>query len=201
MFGWPTLASGRRRRSRSLYGRIVAWSRQPGLYAELGVPDTMDGRLEMILLHMVLVLERLRRDGAASQRLGQQLIETLVRDADDALRQVGLGDDSVRRRIPRLAGALAERARDYGEAFALSDGQDGAGGLARLEAALLDHVFLAHDKAAKVRAAPGARRLARYAQAVRAHLPERSIGELTDSETAFEDWPSLKDTPASSETG
>ena len=69
MLGWLKWNSGRRRTGQQLYERIVAQSRNPSLFEACGVPDTMDGRLEMILLHTVLVLERLR-------------LETEMRDVD-----------------------------------------------------------------------------------------------------------------------
>ena len=51
-----------------LYGRLVAQARRPAFYAALGVPDTPEGRLELIMLHMVLMLRRLGREGEAAHR-------------------------------------------------------------------------------------------------------------------------------------
>jgi cytochrome b pre-mRNA-processing protein 3 len=118
MLGWLWKRSAAGVAAPELYARIVTAARQPELYAECGVPDTMDGRLEMILLYTVLVLERLKQEGPAGQRLGQRLMECLVDDLDDALRQIGLGDDSVAGRVQRLGAALRERAGDYAAAFA-----------------------------------------------------------------------------------
>lgn len=150
MLGWIRGWSARRRTGQQLYERIVAQARAPSLFDRCGVPDTMDGRLEMLLLHTVLGLDRLRAEGADGQRLGQRLIERLIADVDDALRRIGLGDDSVAPRIKRLAGALAERSRDYGLAFHLASG-DGNPEASRpmppldrarpLEAALREHVY------------------------------------------------------------
>lgn len=154
MLGWLKDRTGRRRNGQQLYERIVAQARQHRLYEDCRVPDTMDGRLEMLLLHTVLSLERLRDEGVEGQRLGQLLMERLIADVDDALRQIGIGDDGVAMRIKRLAGAIAERAKDYG--IALRDVADAGtqpsgdpvaqhaphnAARTRLEAALLTHVY------------------------------------------------------------
>lgn len=133
MLGWLRARSASRRSGQQLYEGIVAAARTPALYEDCGVPDTMDGRLEMLLLHTVLVLDRLHGEGPEALRLGQRLMESLVADADDALRQIGLGDDSVAIRIKRLGGALQERARDYRSALASTS--------EALEASLLAHVY------------------------------------------------------------
>lgn len=175
MLGWLKWNSGRRRTGQQLYERIVAQSRNPSLFEACGVPDTMDGRLEMILLHTVLVLERLRREGSAGQRLGQHLMEALVRDMDDALRRIGLGDDSVSARIPRLAGALQERSRDYGE----RSGET-------LQAALLTHVY-GGAELSDAGVAEKARLLAAYAERVRSRLAATPGEGLLAAGVAFPD--------------
>lgn len=133
MLGWLRARSASRRSGQQLYEGIVAAARAPSLYVDCGVPDTMDGRLEMLLLHTVLVLDRLHGEGPDAQRVGQRLMESLVADMDDALRQIGLGDDSVAIRIKRLGGALQERARDYRSALASTS--------EALEMSLLAHVY------------------------------------------------------------
>ena len=177
MLGWLK-ANSTRRSGQQIYERIVAAARAPALYESCGVPDTMDGRLEMLLLHTVLVLDRLRSEGAAGQRVGQRLMESLVADTDDALRQIGLGDDSVTPRMQRLAGALQERARDYGAALSAPAGE--------LEAALLRHVSgapeaapAAHDQLA------AAARLADYARRAKAALAVAMPAALLVGEARF----------------
>lgn len=140
MLDWLKRRAETRRIGPLLYEQIVAQARQPAIYRRCAIPDTMDGRLEMILLHVILVLGRLRREGNAGQRIGQRLMETLVADLDDTLRQIGLGDDSVAHRIPKLAGALEERSRDYGLALSAAPDTASAPTLS-LEAALLAHVY------------------------------------------------------------
>jgi len=187
MLGWLMGRSLRRRTGQQLYERIVAQAREPALYERCGVPDTMDGRLEMVLLHTVLVLDRLQAEGPAAQRLGQHLMERLVAGVDDALRRIGLGDDSVAPRIKRLASALAERARDYRTAL----GQTGPAGTPEdhatdtaLAAAFLEHVLAPGSAAPTSEQQAAAGRLAAYTLRVRsslATLPTQALlsGTLT----------------------
>ncbi|MDX2157878.1 MAG: ubiquinol-cytochrome C chaperone family protein [Hyphomicrobiaceae bacterium] len=144
------------------------------------MPDTMDGRLEMILLHVVLVLDRLKREGPAGQRLGQRLLECLVADLDDALRQIGLGDDSVSGRIQKLAGALRERAQDYGfalDAASRASADDTVATAAQpdmLTASLVEHVYRPASAPAAQVAAVQAAKLGTYVQHCRRALEEIS---------------------------
>jgi cytochrome b pre-mRNA-processing protein 3 len=88
----------------SLYGTIVAQARAKALYQRFGVPDTVNGRLEMILLHVVLLLRRLNEepDGAS---WGQAVFDLFCQDMDDNLREMGVGTSRCRRRC----GASARR--------------------------------------------------------------------------------------------
>ena len=117
MLRWLEQNKARRRTATDLYEKIVAQARSASLYRDHAVPDTMEGRFEMIVLHLVLVLQRLKAEGAPGQRLGQMLMERLIADMDDALRQIGIGDMGVPRRIQKTAAALQERAHSYGEAL------------------------------------------------------------------------------------
>lgn len=185
MFRWLT-GNSRRRTGQQLYERIVAQARRRELYLTCGVPDTMDGRLEMILLHVVLVLERLKRDGAPGQRVGQHLMECLVADVDDALRQIGIGDDGVAGRLPRFGRAIVERARDYGAALAnpavsvarAPGDPASAQPVVSLEDALVEHVYRPADAAAHAAARTSARRMADYARAWRSALDSCPSGSV-----------------------
>ena len=72
----------RHEKARSLYGSIVTQARSRRFYARWGVPDTADGRFEMILLHLVMVLHRLGREGQAGQNLARALTEAFAVDLD-----------------------------------------------------------------------------------------------------------------------
>jgi len=111
----------RHEKARFLYGSIVTQARSRGFYAHWGVPDTADGRFEMIVLHLVMVLHRLGREGQAGQRLAQALTEAFAVDLDDNLREMTVGDLAVPRHVKRAVGALHERHVSYGAALAASD--------------------------------------------------------------------------------
>lgn len=181
MLGWLKGKTELRRTGHQLYERIVAQARQPGLYEACAVPDSMDGRLEMILLHVVLILDRLKPEGPRGQRLGQQVMERMVADMDDALRRIGLGDDSIAGRLPKLGAALAERARDYGAAFETA--ADGPGDA--LENALLAHVYRPSGTVAATLAIPPAMHLAGYVRRARAALAAVPPTVILEGEAAF----------------
>jgi cytochrome b pre-mRNA-processing protein 3 len=117
----------------SLYGVIVAQARVPDFYEEFGVADSVDGRFELIVLHLALVTRRLVRnsEGAA---LANVLIDRFGRDMDDNLREMGVGDLTVPKRMKRMFEALYGRTRSYQGAL------DESGSHA-LEAALGRNVF------------------------------------------------------------
>jgi len=115
------------------YQRIVAQSRQPGFFTACGVPDTLDGRFELICLHAFLYLHRLRREAKAGASLGQQFCEAMFTDFDRSLREIGVGDLSVGREIKRMAEAFYGRVAAYDRAL--------SGNEAELEPALERNLF------------------------------------------------------------
>ena len=96
-----------------LYGLIVTAARQPEFYLSGRVPDTKEGRFAVLVVHLALVLERLRPEGEAGATLGQALIETFVTDIDDNMREIGIGDLSVPRNVKKAAAALENRWNRY----------------------------------------------------------------------------------------
>lgn len=134
-----------RRICNDFYGRIVALSRHPVPYARWGVPDTVEGRFEMLTLCLFLVLERLRRAGPPASDLAQSLVDAFFADLDAAHRQMGVGDLKVPRRMRELAEVFSDRLRAYRVAVE-------AGGRADLSGAIAKH-FGGHDPAAVVKSA------------------------------------------------
>ena len=104
-----------------LYAEMVDRARSRRFFAELGVPDTPEGRFEMIALHVALLLRRLRAEGAAGAALAQALFDLMFADMDAALRELGVGDLGVGRQVKRLAGQFY--ARLAGLDRALGDGR------------------------------------------------------------------------------
>ena len=92
-----------------LYRAVVAAGREPAWYLEGGVPDTIDGRFDMIAALLSLVLLRLERDGDAGRPATVLLAERFVEDMEASLRQIGIGDLLVGKHVTRMMGALGGR--------------------------------------------------------------------------------------------
>lgn len=116
---------------RTLYGAIVRQARQPAFYRICGVPDTPDGRFDMIALHAVLVLRRLRPEGEAGRPLAQALFDQMFADMDENLREMGVGDLSVGKRIKAMARAFYGRLAAYDAAITADDRATAARALER----------------------------------------------------------------------
>ncbi len=97
----------------ALYGAIVAAARQEKFYAQWQVPDTMDGRFDMMTLHVFLVLDRLRGFGLEAEELRQALTDRFFAEMDSALREIGVGDLSVGKKVRKMAEAFFGRATAY----------------------------------------------------------------------------------------
>jgi cytochrome b pre-mRNA-processing protein 3 len=115
------------------YRRIVEQARQPGFFVDLGVPDTVDGRFELIALHAFLYLRRLKRDQPDSGPFAQRFFDTMFTDFDRSLREMGTGDLSVGREVKRMAQAFYGRVEAYERGLA----EEGAA----LEAAVARNLF------------------------------------------------------------
>ena len=136
MFEWLTGRHQDRAKAENLYGAVVTLARTPGFYSRFGVPDTPEGRFEMVVLSLFLTLERLK-SFPGSEKLVQSTIEAFVTDMDDCLREMGVGDLGVSKRVKRAAAAFYERAASYRPALATGD-------QAGMAAVLTQHVYLGH---------------------------------------------------------
>ena len=141
----------------ALYGAIVAQARNPSFYLGFGVPDTIDGRFDMILLHLALFCRRLASEGEAAGSLRQDVFDMFCRDMDDNLREMGLGDLSVPKKMQKMAAAFYGRLDAYDRALAAAGDGELALALARNVLGEATPSASAHRLAAYVRAA--ARRL------------------------------------------
>lgn len=117
--------------ARRLYGAVLARARETVFYEDLGVPDTVDGRFDMVALHAFLVLRRLKRDRSATAALSQAIFDLMFVDMDENLREMGVGDLSVGRRVKDMAKAFLGRVAAYETALTESDGEALAAALRR----------------------------------------------------------------------
>lgn len=97
----------------ALYNQIVAQARQPVFYSQLAVPDSLDGRFDMIVLHAILVMRRLGQIGEEGRKLSQSLFDLLFADMDSSLREIGVGDLSVGKKVKAMGQAFYGRAEAY----------------------------------------------------------------------------------------
>ncbi len=102
--------------ARSLYHEIVAQARLPIFYEKLGVPDTANGRFDMIVLHCFCVMQRLKKEPEGYD-LSQMLMTVLVDDLDRNLREMGVGDLSVGKKVKRIAEGFYGRLDAYSSGF------------------------------------------------------------------------------------
>ncbi len=116
------------------YEAIVAAARQPAIFSAWNVPDTPLGRFESLTLHMILFLRRTKDAAGGLPALGQEVVEEFFRDVDHSLRELGIGDASVPKRMKKLARMFYGRAASY-------DGPIGAADAPALAEALMRNVF------------------------------------------------------------
>lgn len=107
--------------STELYGAIVALARQPRLYRELSVPDTVAGRFEMIVLHVVIIIDRLHRGSERERDIGQRLFEVFCTDMDETLREFGVSDVVMGKRMKGMAQSFYGRQDVYVEVLKSGD--------------------------------------------------------------------------------
>ncbi len=103
----------------AIYGMIVTQAREPAFYRESGVPDTVNGRFDMLLLHLWIVLQRLK-SAEGGKELSQALFDHFCIDMDDNLREMGIGDLTVPKRMQAFGEAFYGRAAAYDRAVAES---------------------------------------------------------------------------------
>lgn len=105
----------------ALYDSAASASRAPALYAGLGVPDTVEGRFESLSLHVVLALRALRRLPPPAGDVSQDLVNHFFGQLEAFLREMGVGDVVVPKRMKRMAQAFYGRAASYDDALDRGD--------------------------------------------------------------------------------
>lgn len=120
MFDWFKNRAQHRTKAQKLYGAVVTLARTPRFYSDFGVPDTPEGRFEMVALILFLAMERLKGVPEATG-LVQSTIESFVTDMDDCMREMGVGDLVVPKKVKRAAAAFYERAGSYRDPIATNN--------------------------------------------------------------------------------
>jgi cytochrome b pre-mRNA-processing protein 3 len=172
----------RRRREQiahSLYVAVINQARQPVFYVKFAVPDTLDGRFDLIVLHAFLVMRRLRRiaaeaGGEEAREIAQALFDLMFADMDQNLRELGVSDMSVGKRVKQMARAFYGRAAAYEEAL----GTDGSG----LAEALRRNLYGTVEGEVDMLPVTG---MASYFQAQADHLAGQGDTALLAGEVAF----------------
>ena len=159
-----------------LYLEVVTQARQPYFYTDLAVPDTPDGRYDMIMIHAFLLLHRLKRDLPHTEELSQDLFDIMFEDMDKSLREMGAGDVGIGRRIKEMAKAFYGRIAAYDESLKRNDDS--------LDIALQRNVYRkssANDEQVKA--------LGSYMRREAANLSDQPIEALLGGKLSFADPP------------
>ena len=117
MFGLKPKLSPRAASAERLLAWAVLRARSPVLYADLGAPDTVEGRFEVLTLHVLLLMDRLKAGDAAALDLRQNVFDVFVSHLDGAMREMGVGDLAMGKRMRKLGEAFYGRAKAYDAAF------------------------------------------------------------------------------------
>lgn len=165
IFGLFRRKNGNRAIVERQYAALTSAARIPFFYSDLGVPDTVMGRFEMLSVVMILFFRRTASSATSGQELAQEIIDAFFQDIDHSIRELGIGDQGVPKRMKKLAGMFYGRVKSYAAAM---DADDAAG----LEEALRRNL---HPGDA---AAPAMDALARWmisAEAALKEVPEDTI--------------------------
>lgn len=156
----------------AVYSAIVAQSRQPRFYADWLVPDTVTGRFDMISLHLALLFRRLRAEAGERKDFSQAVFDLFFKDMDRSLREMGVGDLGVPKKIQKMGSIF------FGLLAALNEAMD-RNDAAALEAVLARNIF---DGAA----GPHVRALADYLITEDRALAAQPVAAITGGAISFE---------------
>jgi cytochrome b pre-mRNA-processing protein 3 len=109
--------SPERQAAERLHAAAVRQARLEAFYARMGAPDTVEGRFEMLTLHLILLIDRLKAASGAAAGVRQALFDSYVSHLDGALREMGVGDLAMGKRMRKLGEAFYGRAQAYDSAF------------------------------------------------------------------------------------
>ena len=118
---WPFVRRNRLAPVEKLHDSIAAEARDPDLFTRIGIADTFEGRFEILSLHLALVLRRLAELPAPAAEVAQELTDLAFLRLDQGLREIGIGDLSVPKRMKALAKHFYGRAAVYHTALEARD--------------------------------------------------------------------------------
>lgn len=130
MTGWPFKRSRAKADAERLISAVIQIARQPNFYGEGRIPDTLEGRLEAMMLHAALAMIRLGREETLAP-LAQDFADVLFSHFDSGLREAAVGDLAVPKRVHKIASAFYGRLEAYSRALAADDREGLSGALAR----------------------------------------------------------------------
>ena len=168
MFSYFARRAENRRIVERIHDEIVAAARHPALYTDYGVADSFDGRFETLTLIATLALRRLNAMASPGPELAQDVVNAVFKHFDATLREMGVGDPSVPKRMKKFAEAFLGRGLAYDRAA-----REGA-----FEAALRRNVYADRGDAG---------RLARYVEAARAALDDAPFEAFVSGPLPFPD--------------
>lgn len=170
------------RQARTLYDHVVAQARQPVFYRDWGIRDDRDGRFEMLSLHLFLMLDRLRLEPCQNPEddialLGQFLSEVAVADLEYNLREMGVGDLAVGRRVQNMTKRHYARLEMYRKLFApVSTDHDDK----TRQEMLIEYVFSDDQGVAPLKAGRGVQPLIEYILTNQQSLSAQPVAELIE---------------------
>lgn len=168
LFGAPDNA---KRDARVIYTALLKQSREAVFYGQDRFPDSYDGRIDVLTLHIALVLEALRAHGEQGERLSQALFDEMKDDFEVALREEGISDTGVAKRIKPMIRLFYTRVKDYTIALNEGDVSEIAGNLYSESDTALSEEFLSDVKS--------------FSEAFKLELKARSLGEIATATFGF----------------
>ena len=175
------------------YVSIVKQARRPELYAPGCAPDNFDGRFDMMALHVHLVLRRMRALGMGRSDVGQDLFDMFFKDMDQAMREAGVGDMGVGKKVQKMVEAFYGRATAY-DGVLDAQGDNGPVENASIDTSDIYDILsrnLYPDAAISPQQEAGLRALTAYALALEAHLAGLTLDDILSGQ-GFKAAPQMK---------
>lgn len=174
ILSWLKYKKSTKAAAAGLYQSVVAQSRDPLFYRDLGVSDTMDGRFDLITMHIFLILDRLRQAGPKGKGLSQALFDHMFANMELTLREIGVGDMAVPRHMKKMMKAFNGRVHSYHAALNGNDMQS-------LELAVVRNIYRIEGDAIP----SAARQLAEYISGAAGDLLQQDLETFMAGRVSF----------------